>query len=191
MEKRQTSEVNAGSMADIAFLLLIFFLVSTTMDADQGLGTLLPPYQELPDKETPPKNDRNVLEVLVNANNQIMVEKQEMEINHLTEATKEFILNPENNPNLSSKEVKNIEFFGITEVSKGIISLQTANYTEYHVYLMVQNEIVRAFNEMRDNLARKQFGKDYRNLNKAEKEAIREAVPKLISEAEPVKISTN
>jgi len=191
MERRRTQEVNAGSMADIAFLLLIFFLVTTTMDTDKGLGTVLPPYLEELDTETPPKNDRNVFEILVNANNQIMVEKYEMDIKNLTEATKEFILNPYNDPNLSAKELKNITFFGTTDVSKGIISLQTASDTEYQVYLMVQNEIVRAYNEMRNELAMAKFGKKYSKLNKPEKDAVRQVCPKMISEAEPVKINTN
>ncbi|MBI9062939.1 MAG: biopolymer transporter ExbD [Marinilabiliaceae bacterium] len=187
MARRQTEEVNAGSVADIAFLLLIFFLVTTTMDADMGLGTVLPPYQEEPDTENPPKNDRNVFEILVNANNQLMVEKQEIDITQLTEATKAFILNPHNDPNLSAKELKDIEFFGTTDVSKEIISLQTASDTEYQAYLMVQNEIVRAFSELRNDLAKNKFGKKYDKLNKPEKDAIRKIYPKLISEAEPVK----
>ena len=189
MARRQTEEVNAGSMADIAFLLLIFFLVTTTMDADMGLGTVLPPYQEEPDTKNPPKNDRNVFEILVNANNQLMVEKQAMDITKLTEATKAFILNPHNDPNLSAKELKHIDFFGDTDVSKGIISLQTASDTEYQVYLMVQNEIVRAFIELRNDLAKNKFGKKFDKLDKPEKDAIRKALPKLISEAEPVKTS--
>ncbi len=190
MERRQTTEVNAGSMADIAFLLLIFFLVSTTMDADKGIGTLLPPYEKEPDPDKS-KNERNVFEVLVNANNQLMVEKRLMDISNLTVATKEFILNPLNDPNLSSKETKTIDFFGLTDVSKGIISLQTANDTEYHAYLLVQNEIIRAFNEMRNDLANSKFGKEYSKLKKAEKDAIRKVYPKLISEAEPVKLNIN
>jgi len=190
MARRQTEEVNAGSMADIAFLLLIFFLVTTTMDADIGLGTVLPPYQEEPDDtENPPKNDRNVFEILVNGNNQLMVEKQAMDISKLTDATKAFILNPHNDPNLSAKELKNIEFFGAKEVSKGIISLQTASDTEYQVYLIVQNEVLRAFNELRNDLAKDKFGKKFDKLGASEKEAIRKVLPKLISEAEPVKLN--
>ena len=189
MARRQTQEVNAGSMADIAFLLLIFFLVTTTMESDKGLGTILPPLEENPNEPNKLKHERNVFEILVNANNQIMVEKQEIPLNQLTEATKNFILNPMNEPNLSDKEVKTIDFFGQREVSKGIISLQTANDTQYQVYLMVQNEIVRAFNELRNELALNKFGKQYEKLNSKEKEAVRLAIPKLISEAEPVKIN--
>nr|WP_321411753.1 biopolymer transporter ExbD [uncultured Carboxylicivirga sp.] len=190
MKTRETQEVNAGSMADIAFLLLIFFLVATTMDTDTGIGTLLPPYQEEPDPTNQAKNDRNVFEVLVNADNQLMVEKQLMDISQLTEATKKFILNPENDPKLSEKEIKTITFFGPSEVSKGVISLQTANDTQYQTYLTVQNEILRAFNELRNDLAKNKFGKEYSKLKKEEKDAVREIYPKLISEAEPVRLST-
>ncbi|MCT4644093.1 MAG: biopolymer transporter ExbD [Carboxylicivirga sp.] len=191
MTRRQVQEVNAGSMADIAFLLLIFFLVTTTMESDQGLGTILPPFEEEPDPNKKAKNERNVFEILVNANNQIMVEKQELPLNQLTEATKRFILNPSNKANLSDKETINIDFFGERKVSKGIISLQTANDTEYQVYLMVQNEIVRAFNELRNDLSLDKFGTPYEKLNTKEKEAVRKAIPKIISEAEPVKININ
>lgn len=189
MERRKSQEVNAGSMADIAFLLLIFFLVTTTMDSDMGIGTVLPPFVEEPDKNTPPKNDRNVFEILVNADNRLMVEKQELHISKLTEATKAFILNPTDDINLSDKETKDIKLFGPTEVSKGIISLQTASDTEYQVYLMVQNEIVRAYNEMRNNIAKSRFGDEYEKLGKEEKDAVRQVCPKLISEAEPVKLA--
>ncbi|MCU4157734.1 biopolymer transporter ExbD [Carboxylicivirga sp. A043] len=188
MTRRQIKELNAGSMADIAFLLLIFFLVTTTMDSDLGLGTVLPPYIE--DIDAPPKNDRNVFEILVNSDNQLLVEKRPMKLNFLTEATKEFILNPSNKVNLSAKEMKDISLLGIMEVSKGIISLQTANDTEYQTYLMVQNEIVRAFNEMRNEMALRKFGNAFSDLTSQERAAIREACPKLISEAEPVKISS-
>lgn len=191
MARRESQEVNAGSMADIAFLLLIFFLVTTTMDSDMGLGTILPPYEEEPEVDNKAKNERNVFEILVNANNQLMVEKQEMDIAELTEATKMFILNPHNQPELSDKEPKTITLLGQRQVSKGVISLQTANDTKYQVYLMVQNELLRAFNEMRNNFALSTFGKDYNDLDKDEKEAVREAIPKLISEAEPVKIASN
>jgi biopolymer transport protein ExbD len=187
MTRRNTNELNAGSMADIAFLLLIFFLVTTTMDSDTGLGTVLPPY--IDDIDAPPKNERNVFEILVNSNNQLMVEKEQMDIALLTDATKAFILNPTDKANLSAKEMKNITLLGMTAVSKGIISLQTANDTEYQTYLMVHNEIIRAFNEMRNDMALNKFGNSFEDLNKAEKAAIRAACPKLISEAEPVKMN--
>ncbi|MBS2212202.1 biopolymer transporter ExbD [Carboxylicivirga mesophila] len=190
MARRESQEVNAGSMADIAFLLLIFFLVTTTMDSDKGLGTILPPYEEEPPIDNKAKNERNVFEILVNANNQLMVEKQEMDIAHLTEATKAFILNPNNLPELSDKETRKITLLGQRQVSKGVISLQTANDTKYQVYLMVQNELIRAFNEMRNDFAISTFGKEYIDLDKDEKEAVRQTIPKLISEAEPVKIAS-
>ncbi|MCG8582534.1 MAG: biopolymer transporter ExbD [Bacteroidales bacterium] len=187
--RRQIKELNAGSMADIAFLLLIFFLVTTTMDSDLGLGTVLPPYTDDIDTQPPPVNDRNVFEILVNSENQLLVEKQPLDLVLLTEATKTFILNPLDDINLSDKEMKDITLLGMTSVSKGIISIQTANDTEYQTYLMVQNEIIRAFNEMRDEMAQTKFGKKYKDLGKPEKDAIRAACPKLISEAEPVKIA--
>jgi biopolymer transport protein ExbD len=96
MARRPLQEINAGSMADIAFLLLIFFLVTTTMDQDAGILRQLPPPVP-PDQPPPPKViERNVYEVLVNANNQLLVEGQLMNINQLRDGTKEFMTNPQN-----------------------------------------------------------------------------------------------
>ncbi|MFT7590999.1 MAG: biopolymer transport protein ExbD, partial [bacterium] len=101
-KSRKIPEINAGSMADIAFLLLVFFLVTTTMDQQKGLRVQLPPY---PDPSIPPpvikQNDRNVLEVLVNSGDQLLVERKPLRINQLTELTKRHIQNEGRLPNFS------------------------------------------------------------------------------------------
>lgn len=191
MGKREVQEVNAGSMADIAFLLLIFFLVTTTMDSDTGLTRLLPPMQEDQPDDTPPIKERNVFTVLVNSNNQLLVEGKPMEMGELTEATKEFMVNPEDKADLPEKKEQEVPFFGIQRISKGVISLQTDNGTEYQTYLMVQNELQRAINELREDLAKRKFGKEYEKLEKEEQDAIRTIVPQKISEAEPKNIGGN
>ncbi|MBS2097832.1 ExbD/TolR family protein [Carboxylicivirga linearis] len=191
MGKREVQEVNAGSMADIAFLLLIFFLVTTTMDSDTGLARLLPPMQEDQPDDTPPIKERNVFTVLVNSNNQLLVEGKPMEMGELTEATKEFMVNPEDKADLPEKKEQEVPFFGIQRISKGVISLQTDNGTEYQTYLMVQNELQRAINELREDLAKRKFGKEYEKLEKEEQDAIRTIVPQKISEAEPKNIGGN
>ncbi len=191
MGKREVQEVNAGSMADIAFLLLIFFLVTTTMDSDTGLARLLPPMQEDQPDDTPPIKERNVFSVLVNSNNQLLVEGKPMEMRDLTEATKEFMTNPEDKENLPEKKEQEVPFFGVQRISKGVISLQTDNGTEYQTYLMVQNELQRAINELRQDLAKRKFGKEYEKLEKEEQDAIRTIVPQKISEAEPKNIGGN
>jgi len=188
MGKREVQEVNAGSMADIAFLLLIFFLVTTTMDTDTGLARLLPPIEDEPDPDTPPIKERNVFTVLLNSSNQLLVEGKPMEVRELTEATKEFIVNPLDAENLPEKKEIEVEFFGTVEVSKQVISLQNDRDTEYQTYLMVQNELQRAYSELREDLAKRKFGKAYAELEKEEQKAIRSIYPQRISEAEPKNI---
>ena len=191
MGKRDVQEVNAGSMADIAFLLLIFFLVTTTMDTDTGLARLLPPMQEDQPDDTPPIKERNVFSVLLNSNNQLLVEGKQMRIEELTEATKEFMVNPLDDENLPEKKELEVEFFGLQRVSKGVISLQNDRGTEYQAYLMVQNELQRAVSELREDLAKRKFGKEYDKLEKEEQAAIRTIYPQKISEAEPKNIGGN
>ncbi|WP_075589717.1 ExbD/TolR family protein [Labilibacter marinus] len=188
MGKRDVQEVNAGSMADIAFLLLIFFLVTTTMDTDTGLARRLPPPVEQVDPDTPPVKERNVFSVLLNSKNQLLVEGKPMRVEELKDATKEFILNENNADNLPEFKETEVPLFGFIPVSKGIISLQNDNGTQYQQYLMVQNELQRAYNELRNELSRRKFRKDYEELEDEEKKAIRTIYPQRISEAEPKNI---
>lgn len=100
--KREVGEINAGSMADIAFLLLIFFLVTTTMDTDTGIMRQLPPPLD-PNIEPPEVKERNVYVVLANANNQLLVENEYMDIKDLREGAIEFLTNPRNLETLPEK----------------------------------------------------------------------------------------
>ncbi len=188
MPKREVPEINAGSMADIAFLLLIFFLVATTMDIDSGLARKLPPWNPEQQNEDVKIKRRNIFTVLINANNQLLVQGEWGDIRVLKEKAKEFIANPNDDPNLPEKEIKNIPFFGNYPVSKQVISLQNDRGTRYDVYLKVQNELVAAYNELRQDLSRQKFGKDYNDLTKEQRDAINEIYPQRISEAEPKNI---
>jgi biopolymer transport protein ExbD len=187
--KNAPPEINASSMADIAFLLLVFFLVTTTMDTDLGLSRLLPP--PLPeDMPKPPEiKQRNIFEVLVNSNDQLLVEGDIMQVAELTDAAKEFIANPNDDVKLPAKILKEVDFFGNVEVSKQVISLQNDNGTSYNMYIQVQNELARAYNELRNELAMEKFGKTYdyflETKDKAKVKAIRKIYPQRISEAEP------
>ena len=185
MAKREIPEVNAGSMADIAFLLLIFFLVTTTMDSDTGLARTLPPIVPEDEPPPPPIKERNVFAVLLNSQNQLMVEGEPMDISELREAAKEFIENPERKDNLPEFKQVEVPLLGVVEVSKGVISLKSDRGTEYQAYLMVQNELAAAYNELRQAFAKKKFGKDYDELDDEEKKAVRTVYPQKISEAEP------
>jgi len=181
-------ELNTGSSADIAFLLLIFFLVTTTFDTDKGIIRMLPPIVEKQEKAESKVKERNVFVVLVNAKDQLLVEGELMDIRQLREKTKEFLLNPEDLPNLPEKEEKDIPYFGKVRVSKGVISLQNDRGTSYGKYLEVQNELTAAGNEIKDQIAMQKFNKHFDDLPEDQKDAIKQYVPVMISEAEPKNI---
>lgn len=188
---KKPPEINAGSMADIAFLLLIFFLVTTTMDVDTGLQRLLPPPPE-PDQEQIDVKKRNVFVVLVNANNQLLVQGELMDISDLKDKAKEFIANVNRSETLPEFTEEDIPLLGKKMVSKQVISLQNDRGTSYEMYIAVQNELARAYNELRNEAARQEFGKSYDELvilKQDEKvSAIRKLYPQRISEAEPKNI---
>ncbi len=189
MSKRDIPEINAGSMADIAFLLLVFFLVTTTMDSDFGLMRKLPPPIPADMPEPPPIKQRNVFTVLANANDQLLVEGELLEVSELREAAKEFIANPTNKEDLPEKKQVDVPYFGTVMVSKQVISLQNDKGTSYDLYIQVQNELAAAYNELRNELALNEFGVSYdylvENGVKDKVKAIRKIYPQRISEAEP------
>ncbi len=182
---RKTPEVPATSLADIAFMLLIFFLVTTTMDVDSGLERRLPQWVEEQPEDDQQIKERNVFVVLVNRNNDLLVDNEYADLDDLRERTKEFMANPYNEDNLPEKEPKQIPFFGEVMVSKGVISLRNDLDTKYGTYIAVQNELVGAINELRDELAKDKFGKPYLELDREQQDAIKEYYPSRISEAEP------
>lgn len=184
---RKTPEINATSTADIAFLLLIFFLAATTMNVDSGIYRRLPPYQ--PDNTEAPKYaKRNILQVLVNRDNLLAVNGELADVSTLKDRTKEFILNANNSEDLPQKEMKDIPFFGKVEVSKGIISLQSDKGTSYAMYIAVQDQLTAAYNEMRNQKANEKWGKNYDALEPEQQDAIKDLIPMSISEAEPKNI---
>ncbi len=191
MARRATPEINAGSMADIAFLLLIFFLVTTTMDVDSGITRRLPPPVETP--EDIKIKERNVLNVLVNKNDRLLVDGKPGDIRILKDVAKRFMtpVFPDD-PNFPETELISISGLGDVHVSKGVISLKNDRGTSYDMYIRVQNELARAFNELRDELSSRRFGLKYNQLTDEEQiKAINEAIPLRISEAEPENIGGN
>jgi len=189
MSRRSIPEINAGSMADIAFLLLIFFLAATTMDSDTGLMRQLP---AIPDPNVPQDmnkiNDRNILEVKVNKDNLLLVEGELTEFSQLREIARDFILNANDEPNKPEKEVMNIPYLGNVAVTKAVISLQNDIGTKYGVYIAVQNELIAARSVLRDNLARQEFGIPYDRLDEDRRGAVDDFFKVPISEAEPKRI---
>ena len=191
---RKTPEVRADSQADIAFLLLIFFLVATTMNTDTGIARMLPPMPpEDQQQEEIKVKERNLFLVFINGRGDIMAgvsgKQEPIVLSQLKDRAKEFVVNPMDDPNLPERIDKEIELADgskwVYPVSEGVISLQTTRDTNYQSYIMVQNELTRAFNEVRDEVAQRKFGSKFAELNEEQSKAISTAVPLKISEAEP------
>lgn len=194
---RKVPGINASSTADISFILLIFFLVTTSMDTDRGLHVRLPePPKE--NQEPPEVFKRNMLLVNVNMNGQIMVTRGEfeaMEVDLNTDASrrvfrdmvKEFITNPSNSEKLPKFYEEELPApFGKTLTTKNhVISLQTDRATKYDIFFLVSNELYGAYNELRDELAHKTFNRAYAECNEDEQLAVRQYYKCMISEAEP------
>ena len=186
MAKKKVPEINGSSMADIAFIALIFFLMVTTMDKEEGIARQLPPIPPEDQKvENQEVNRRNIIQVKINANDRLLAGSQPMDVSQLKDKIKEFMTNPNDDPNLPEKEVKEVKGIGPVPVSKGVISLQNDRGTTYQAYITVQNELVKAINEIRDDFSMRTFGKKYAKLDEEQQNAVREAVPQRISEAEP------
>lgn len=192
MAKKAAPEINAGSMADIAFLLLIFFLVTTTMDVDTGITRKLPPPVENNDEDIDVK-DRNVLKILVNNQDRLLIDGKPGDISQLKSKVIDFItIHPDNPdyPEINTKFIKQLN--RDVSVSKGIISLKSSRGTSYDMYINVQNTLAAAFNELKDRFSQEEFGMKYSKLIVEDKiDAVNAAIPVAISEAEPEDIGGN
>lgn len=172
--ERDGAEINGSSMADIAFLLLIFFLVTTTINVDTGIGMVLPPPLD-PDVEPPPIRERNLMNILVSAQGLILMDEQPVAINDVREKLKEFIANPENNEELAISP------------EAAIVSLKTQRETPYKVYIDMLDEVMGAYKELRDAASRSNYGVEYAKLvaGSPQQDNIKKMFPKKISIAEP------
>lgn len=189
-KKRKMPGLNTSSTADISFMLLIFFLVTTSMDTDQGLGRTLPkpPEDDQLNNEIKVK-ERNILNIRINKDNYVMIGDDYASLDDVKERAKEFIKNADNKPNLPELKAKKIKGLGKTMMvtENHVISVQTDRGTDYGVYFAVQDALVAAYNELRDELSKQEFGFKYEFLKPEEQKAIREVYPQKISEAEPKK----
>jgi len=183
---KKTPGLNTGSMADISFLLLTFFLLTSAINTDQGIQRRLPPPLR-GDEKPPPMNERNVLIILVNMYDQLLVNGTPMSnVNELKARTKEFIANPNNDMSMSDKKKEYIAELGREEyVSKGVVSLKSDRGTSYKRYIEVQNQLAATFNELRDEYSRMNFGRVFDNLTETQKKGVQKVIPISISEAEP------
>tara|TARA_R110000868_G_scaffold342194_1_gene602987 strand:- start:13464 stop:14051 length:588 start_codon:yes stop_codon:yes gene_type:complete len=192
MAKREAPEVNAGSMADIAFLLLIFFLVTTTIETDTGINRKLPPIDD--STEDVIIKQKNIFTVLINGKDQLLVEDERMELKDLRKAAVEFLDNGGDGTCDYCRGKKNPS--SSDNPDKAIISLKNERETSYKMYVSVQNELVAAYNELRDKRAMSLYKKtftemqaDYDNVNwVGNKEKLKEKLDKIKAEY-PQKLS--
>ena len=172
--KLEEPEINGSSLADIAFLLLIFFLVVTTINVDAGIGLVLPP---IPDDTTPPPpvRDRNLLNILVDAQGRVLMDGEIAVITEVREIVKEFVDNPNNLADLSETP------------DDAIVSIKTDRRTPYNVYIDMLDEVMGAYAELRNAASQVRFGVPYDSLedNSVEQDEINDLYPKRISIAEP------
>jgi len=201
MARRATPEVNAGSMADIAFLLLIFFLVTTTIEKDKGIARQLPPNEEIEDP--PIIRQRNLFIVNVNKNDQLLVEEELMELRDLRQSAIDFLDNggaAAGTPEYCNYCKGKRDPESSDNPDKAVISVQNDRLTSYKMYIAVQNELVAAYNYLRDRESQRLYGFKFTEVKKAmdegnyqgneeaaqEKlESIQKLFPLKLSEAEP------
>lgn len=184
---KKIPEIDSSSQADIAFLLLLFYLMASTMNVDSGIYRMLPPWVDEDNQDDANKvKERNLLKISINSRDELFVAGRTMDISQLKAEVQDFILNPTSNEELPEKVVEEIDLIGEYPVSQGVVSLLNTRETSYNMYIQVQNELNRAVNELRDALAMQHFGKVYKDLNGEEQKAIASAIPNKISEAEPL-----
>jgi len=204
MARRENSDINAGSMADIAFLLLIFFLVTTTMDVDSGIARKLPEKTE--DAPEVTIKEKNILDIVVNRNNQLLVENEFVQVTDIKRLAMDFIDNgggisaaKDGNPGEPCDYCNGAKDPASSDhPSKAIISLQSDRGTTYGMYVSIQNEIEGAYNELRNKLALKKYRRSYKDLLddyknngteslKTKIDFLKDSYPQIISEPEPIK----
>lgn len=170
---RESADIDGSSLADIAFLLLIFFLVVTTIDVDTGIGLILPPIPD--DIEPPPVRERNLMNILVNAQGMVLINEQPAAIANVRELVKQFIDNNGVDPDLSESP------------DDAIVSIKTDRRTPYNVYIDMLDEVMGAYEELRQQASMDRFGVPFSSLEQGSERRveIQEMYPKKISIAEP------
>lgn len=204
MARRENAEINAGSMADIAFLLLIFFLVTTTMDVDSGIARKLP---EKTDQQSDViVKEKNVLDIVVNRNNQLLVENEYVKVTDIKRLAMKFIDNGGGlGTPIDDKPGEPCDYCGGAKdpnssdhPTKAVISLQSDRGTTYGMYVSIQNEIEAAYNQLRNDLALRRYGRSYDALLqdysdnpiesiKVKIDDLKDKYPQIITEPEPIK----
>lgn len=184
--KRKIPGLNMTSTADISFMLLIFFLVTSSMDTDKGLARQLPPAQQEEREVEQKVKERNVMELRIDANDLLTCNGEPIQHDELTERIKVFVANRADDPTLPEKSVRDVNFFGRCSVSdRHILSVQVDRQTSYDAYFQLQNSIVSAYRQLRNELAVSKFGRTYNRCTQTQREAIGMVYPQRISEESP------
>jgi hypothetical protein len=209
MARRSAPEVNAGSMADIAFLLLIFFLVTTTIEKDKGIARQLPPKTEQQPDDKVIIKKRNLLVVLVNKNDQLLVNDNLMELKDLRQTAIDFLDNggaPAGTPEYCDYCKGRGDIESSVNPDKAVISVQNDRLSSYKMFIAVQNELVAAYNFLRDRESQRLYGWKFTEVKRAIDEGnfsgnlsstedklknIQTLFPLKLSEAEPKKAGGN
>ena len=184
--KRNVPRLNTTSTADISFMLLIFFLVTSSMDSDKGLPRQLPPPQDAQQEEELLVKKRNVLQIAIDQHDQLTIDGQAATPQELTDRVAEFVANAQNSPTMPEKSQREVHLLGLTQVSdRHVLSIQVDRRTSYDAYFQMQNAIVAAYRRLRTELAVRQFGRPLEQCSPQERDALAMVFPQRISEAVP------
>ncbi|MDN4754163.1 biopolymer transporter ExbD [Porphyromonadaceae bacterium W3.11] len=185
--KKKVPSINGSSTADISFILLLFFLLTTSMGSDTGIARQLPPAVP-PDQQdvSIDVNRRNMLRVLVNNRGQILANGEELSLEGLRMKIKEFVLNVNDKEDLPERSLVEFPYVGMQKVTKNhVISLTNDVDTRYEDYIAVQNELTRAYTELREERAIQLFGASFEDLSTDQQKVLVDMYPQKISEANP------
>ena len=181
--KRSVPGLNTAATADISFMLLIFFLVTSSMDSDKGLARQLPPLQNEQMEQELRVKERNVLRIGLDADNRLLCNGEPTDAETLTRRVVEFVANKAGDPSLPEMSVREVNFMGRCEVSdRHVLLLQVSRSARYEAYFQVQDAIARAYNQLRDGLAMRQFRQPYAKCTAEQRSAVAMVYPQRISE---------
>jgi len=181
--KRQVPGLNTTATADISFMLLVFFLMTSSMDADKGLPRQLPPPQNEQIEQQLKVKERNVLRIGLDADNRLTCNDEATTTEELTRCVADFVANRADDPQLPEKSTRDVNFFGTCQVSdRHVLLIQVDRAATYDAYFQMQNAIARAYNQLRNELAQKQFHRPYAKCSADQRQAIAMVYPQRISE---------
>ena len=182
-KKKRIPGLNTTATADISFMLLIFFLLASSMDTDKGLARQLPPPQDSLNVQELMVKQRNVLEIAIDATDQLTLGGEPITHNELTERIATFVANATNDVSMPEKSRREVFLLGAVDVSdRHVLSIEVDRATSYDAYFQMQNAIVRAYARLRNQLAHQRFGRAYADCSREEREAIGMVYPQRISE---------